>query len=237
MSLTFVTFKWAPPPGYRSSFKGEHVDVLRRMVRRHYQKPHRFVLITDDPTGVSEPDIEIFQLWSDFSTLRNPSGQRNPSCYRRLKLFAKNVGEWLGERFVCLDLDAVIVSNIEPLFADEDDFRIWRSTTNGNPYNGSMWALRAGARPEVWRDFDPHFSPAEAKRHGFYGSDQAWLGFKLGPSEKTWGPEDGVLSFRNDLKGGVTPPPPGAKIVFFHGAIDPWSPQAQRLPWVRANWK
>lgn len=233
--LTFVTFKWSPPPGYRSAFEGKHVDVLRRMVARHYRKPHRFVLVTDDPRGVHEKDVELFELWPDFSTLRNPSGIKNPSCYRRLKLFARNAGGWLGERFVCLDLDTVITADITPLFEEECDFRIWRSSTSGNPYNGSLWMLRAGARPQVWEDFDPSSSPFETKRAGFYGSDQAWIAHKLGRQERTWGPEDGVYSFRNDLKAGGLPV--DARIVFFHGAIDPWSSQAQRLPWVREHWR
>lgn len=234
--LVFVTFKWRAPIGYRSSFTGHHVDVLRRMVGRHYFGDHRFVVITDDASGITEPDVEIMELWDAYNWVPNPSGRKNPSCYRRLRLFARNVGEWLGPRFVCLDLDCVITGQLNPLFDNDDDFRIWRSATSGNPYNGSMWQLRAGSRPQAWENFDPQMSPRLTKASGLYGSDQAWMAYAL-PGAPTWGREHGVLSYRNDLHSGADPLPADARIVFFHGKIDPWSSSAQARPWVRDNWK
>lgn len=237
--LTIVTFKWKAPHAYRSKFSGHHVDVLRRMVRRHYQKPHRFVLITDDATDVTEPDIECFQLWPDFATVQNPSGRGNPSCYRRLRLFAPQPGKFLGERFVCLDLDAVITGDMAPLWDRPEEFLIWRSNTSGNPYNGSMFMLTAGARPSVWRDFDPALSPVETRRAGLYGSDQAWIAYNLGPSEPVWTSADGVFSYRFNVErhhGGRLPV--GARVVFFHGAGDPWDPPImKRSPWIAQHWK
>lgn len=236
--LTVVTFKWRPKPGYRSKFDASHVDVLRRMVRRHYPHPHRFVLITDDATGITEPDIEIFQLWQDFARVENPSGRGNPSCYRRLRLFAPEPGKFLGDRFVCLDLDTVIVGDLSPLWNVDDDFKIWKSATSGNPYNGSMFMLKAGARPSVWTDFDPVMSPIETRRAGLYGSDQAWIALALGPDEKVWTQADGVLSFRLSLEGKSGGVPDRARVVFFHGNGDPWDPAIQkRHPWVKAAWK
>lgn len=234
--LTVVTFKWRAPPGYRSTFEGRHVDVLRRMVARNYQRPHRFVCVTDDAKGIEERDVECFELWPDFSTVANPSGRKNPSCYRRLRLFAKSPGAFLGERFVVLDLDAVITGDMAPLWDRPDDFVIWKSSTAGNPYNGSMWLLTAGARPQVWRDFDPEVSPGETKAARLYGSDQAWIAHKLGPNEAVWTSADGVYSFRNEIQArGVLPA--GARVVFFHGKTDPWTAEAGRLPWVRDHYR
>jgi len=239
MTLSIVTFKWRSPPGYRSEFTGRHVDVLRRMVRRNYSDPHRFLCITDDPSGITEPDIEIYSLWPDLGTVRNPSGRalKNPSCYRRLRVFARNAGAWLGDRFVVLDLDTVIVGDMRPLWNRPEDFVIWRSATSGNPYNGSMVLHRAGTRPRLWEEFDPEHTPSETRRHGYYGSDQAWIAYCLGPNEATWTARDGVLSHRIDMK---TSPrlPVHAKIVFFHGRNDPWTPEVyNRTPWVREHWK
>ncbi len=235
--LTVVTFKWRAPAGYRSTFRGEHVDTLARMVRRHYAGPHRFVCITDDASGILDPDVEIFELWSDFGAVANPSGRKNPSCYRRLRLFARNTGDWLGDRFVCLDLDCVITGDLAPLWDVDDDFRIWRSTTSGNPYNGSMWMMKAGARPEVWEDFDPQLSPYQTSRAGYYGSDQAWLAYRLGSREATWGPEDGVHSYRSNLLPNGGRLPKDSRVVFFHGKFDPWDPEPQRLAWVREHYR
>lgn len=234
--LTFVTFKWKAPAGYRSSFGGAQVDTLARMIARHYQGPHRIVCVTDDASDITDPAVECFALWGDFSTLRNPSGGKNPSCYRRLRVFARNAGDWLGPRFCMIDLDAVILGDITPMFSGNHDFRVWRSTTPGNPYNGSLIYCRAGARPQLWEDFDAESTPVVTKRAGFYGSDQAWIGFRC-PREQTWGPEDGVFSFRNDLQSGRLDPPADARLVFFHGKTDPWSPAAQRLPWVQAHYR
>lgn len=235
--LTVVTFLWKPRPGYRSKFCTEHVNVLRRMVRRHYQGPHRFVLMTDDPTGITEPDIEIFELWHDFRSVENPSGRGNPSCYRRLRLFAPEPGAFLGERFVCLDLDSVLVGDMAPLWDRDEDFLIWKSGTSGNPYNGSMFMLKAGARPQVWTDFDPVWSPINTRRSGLYGSDQAWIAYCLGDKEETWTAEDGVLSFRLNIESRNGRLPDHAKIVFFHGNGDPWDPPIQkRYPWVKKAW-
>lgn len=234
--LTVVTFKWRAPPGYRSSFRAEHVETLQRMVARNYDRPHRFVLVTDDARGIHSPDVECFQLWNDFGTVPNPSGRRNPSCYRRLRLFAKEPGAWLGERFVCLDLDAVITGDLVPLWDGPEDFKIWKSATSGNPYNGSMWMLRAGARPQVWRDFDPAQSPGLTARAKLYGSDQAWIAYALGADEPTWSQADGVYSYRNDIQphGRL---PENARVVFFHGKHDPWGAEAQRLEWVRNHYR
>lgn len=235
--VTFIAFKWRPPQGYRSTFGPKHVDVLRRMIRRHYHGPHRFMLITDDHRGLEEEDIECRQIWDYLAKVPNPSGRGNPSCYRRLAMFASNVGEWAGERFCVLDLDMVITGDITPLFAGGEDFKIWKSTTVGNPYNGSMWMLRAGARTRVWEDFNEVLSPRATRAAGFFGSDQAWMALSLGPNEATWGPLDGVFSYRVELAPHNGRLPAGARMVSFHGRVDPWSAEAQRLGWVREHYR
>lgn len=234
--LTVVTFLWKPPEGYRSKYTTAHVDVLRRMVRRNYPHPHRFVLITDDPTGLQERDIEVFELWPDLGNLKNPNGSNNPSCYRRLRLFAPTPGKWLGERFVCVDLDTVIVGDLTPLWDRPEDFVIWKSPgARLNPYCGSMFMLRTGTRPRVWLDFDEETSPKMTRAANFFGSDQAWIALCLGPDEATWGPAEGAYSFRTEI--GSKPLPENARIVFFHGIPDPWDAGPQRRPWVRRNYR
>lgn len=233
--LTFVAFKWRPPSGYRSHFNAESVNTLARMIARHYSKPHRFVLITDDSSGVTEPGVEAFELWNDHWNVRNPSGRGNPSCYRRLRLFAPEPGKFLGDRFVCMDLDTVITSDITTLFDRPEDFVIWKSATSTNPYNGSMFMLRAGTRPQVWMDFDPVLSPLQTRRSGFFGSDQAWIAQCLGRDEAVWSKADGVLSYRLDVAKSNLPS--NARIVFFHGREDPWGREAQRLAWVKEAYR
>ena len=233
--LNICCFKWTPPAGYRSTFGPETVNVLQRMVARHYAAPHRFTCITDDPRGL-DPAVHIVPLWSDFATVPSPHGGHNPSCYRRLRVFAPDIAPILGERFVCLDLDTVIVGDLAPLFDRPEDFVIWGETDPRSFYNGSMTLHTAGARRQVWETFDPATSPAKAKAAGRFGSDQGWISYCLGRGEATWTRKDGVYSYRVHLKPQGGRLPADARMVMWHGHVDPWSPAAQQLDWVRAHW-
>jgi hypothetical protein len=234
--MEFVCFKWRAPAHYRSQFGPATVNTLWSMLRRHYHGPCRLTCITDDPKGINSA-VRIVPLWSDWGHLRSPHGDAYPSCYRRLKLFSEEAAEIIGPRFVVLDLDVVITNDITPLFAADVDFKIWGDTAKGTPYNGSLWMLKAGARPKVWHDFDPIESPKRSLALGYIGSDQGWLGAALGPGEAKWTTRDGVYSFRNHIQKAGFLLPANARMVIFHGAVDPWSPKAQRISWVRKHYR
>lgn len=233
--ITVVTFKWAAPPGYRSIFTAKHVNVLKAMVARHYQKPHRFVCVTDDAAGI---EAETIPLWTDYAHLVNPFGvRRGPSCYRRLKLFHPHAERIFGPRIVMMDLDVVVTGDLAPLFDRPEDFVIWGDTHPRTFYNGSFWTLKTGSLPEVWTDFDPVKSPLLAREAGHFGSDQGWLSYRLGAGRPTFGKADGIYSYRVHIApaGGVLPQ--NARLVVFHGKHDPWGPGAQRHAWVREHWR
>lgn len=235
--ISVVVFKWRKP-GYRSRFTAEHVNTMASMVRRHYRHPHRFICITDDPVGLDER-IEAFPMWKDHLDLLNPTfGKRGPNCYPRLRAFSRDFREIAGDRFVCLDLDAVIVGDLTPLWHRPEDFVIWECGRNGQ-FNGSMWMMSAGARSQVWDDFDPVTSPKKASKSGARGSDQGWIWYKLkGNREAVWRPSDGVLSFRDDLASGRKALPPHARIVFFWGLPKPWDKSAQQAaPWISEHYR
>jgi len=233
--LRVVTFKWKTP-GYRSTFSAKHVNTLRRMIERNYKREHEFVCVTDDFAGLDD-GIRRVPLWNDHATLRNPMGRHQPSCYRRLKLFSMEAKDIIGPRFVAIDLDVVILGDLRPIFDREEDFIMWGDTHPRTFYNGSLVMMTAGARREVWDDFDPMRSPALAKAAGHFGSDQGWISYRLGPGQPTWGMAEGVYSYRVHMEQGRKPIPDNAKIVVFHGKVDPWSPLAQRHRWVRENWR
>lgn len=236
MSLTIVTWRWTPRPGYRSTFGPETVNVLKKMVDRHYPDPHRFVCVTDDPAGI-DPGVEILPPWNDFVDVPSPHGGKNPSCYRRLRMFHPEIGKVFGDRFVSMDLDVVITSDLRPLWNRTEDFVAWGDTNPqpGSHYNGSMILMRAGSRPQVWNRFDPATSPQESLRARCWGSDQGWISYVLGGGEAKWGKHDGVYSFRNDLQ--KRPDlPANCRIVMWHGQHDPWSAFASRYPWVKTHY-
>lgn len=228
--ISVVTFKWATP-GYRAKFTSEHVNTLRRMVLRHYQAPHRFICITDDPAGL-DGGIEVVPLWDHHASVPNPTGGGRPSCYRRLKLFDPAMAEVIGDRFVMLDLDCVICGDLSPLFDRPEDAVFWKSPTNEWPYNGAMFMANTGARPQLWQDFDPLESPKLTQAAGYRGSDQAWISYKLGWNEATWTDRDGVYYYgkiRNRQS-----VPANARIIFTTGGSAPWT---LRHPWVRKHYR
>jgi hypothetical protein len=232
--LTFVSFKWRDRHS-KTQYTAEHANVLARMVARHYRKPHRFVLITDDPDGC---DCETYPLWLDAGDMKHPRGQGRPSCYRRLKLFEPETAQAFGSRIVQLDLDCVITADITTLFDRDEPFVGWRVTNGMKPrvYNGSIWMVEAGAFPHVWGDFDPETTPAKANGAGFIGSDQAVMAYMLGQDQAHWTADDGVLSYRLDRLA-HTDLPSHARIVFFHGPDKPWSRTIQgRHEWVARHW-
>lgn len=234
--LSVVCWKWQPPAGYRSSFGPEAVNVLRRMVARHYAKPHRFICVTDDARGI-DPEVGIVPLWSDHAAIPSPHGRGNPSCYRRLKMFSAEARELFGERFVSMDLDCVVTGDLAPIFDRDEDFMIWGDTSPRTPYNGSLILMTAGARRQVWDAFCPKTSPSAGLKLGYFGSDQAWIAAALGPDEAKFSHRHGVWSYRNQIAPQRGVLPADARLVMFHGRHDPWGEEPQRLGWVRANWR
>ncbi len=144
-----------------------------------------------------------------------------------------------------MDLDVVITDDLRPLLNRTEDFIAWKNPHPMWPYNGSMFMLTAGARPDVWESFDPKTSPAESHAANCRGSDQGWMSYVLGNGEATWGPEDGVYSFQDELvkrrRRMPIPPyplPSNARVVVFHGPVDPWSPGVGKLArWVKDHYK
>lgn len=232
--LTFVSWRWQPPVGYRSTYAPETVYALKDMISRNYSAPHRFVCVTDEPEALK--GVETIPLWPDLAHMKSPLGHSYPSCYRRLKVFAPDAGETFGSRLVSIDLDTVIVGDITSLFDRDEDIVLWGETDfpRKQHYCGSLWMLKTGTRPKVWTTFDPKTSPTLAWRAGARGSDQAWLSYALGPNEARWTKADGVYSFRKDIsKYPNYALPKNARLVSWHGKIDPWSFRAQQIPWVK----
>jgi len=219
--ITVVCWKWQQKK-YRSRFTHQHVRTLKSMVARNLQLDHQFVCVTDDATGMD--DIETIPLW-DWPDVVLPKGK--PNCYRRLRAFAPDAAEWLGERILSIDLDTVITGDITSLIDIPDDFKIWGDTAKNTAYNGGFWLMDAGARPRVYEDFNEK-APDITRSKGMVGSDQAWISYVLGPNESKWCTKDGVYSFRNHMGSGKEPLPDDARIVFFHGHYDPWDKNVQR---------
>ena len=205
------------------------------MVRRHLNIPHDFVCITDDPEGL-EPDVRVVPLWDDY--------RYDGYCFVRLKAFTEEMRDIIGPRFVWLDLDVVIVDDITPLLSTDADFKIWGVELRAQPYNGTMVLMNAGARPQVFDEFDIERYRRVLAEKKYGGSDQAWIAICLGEEEDVWTEEDGVYNYRDTISesapnntGGSLPE--NAKIISFNSVLfDPSMPDIQaRCPWVVEHWR
>lgn len=237
--ISFVTWKWHDPSSTRQRFRSKHVNVLFAMVHQHYPRPFRFICITDDAEGL-DPRIEAMPIPVGAiheSPLHNPQGPSFPNCYRRLWTFSREA-TILGERILSLDIDVVILGDVRPLVDRDEDFVGWCDKRFGwGKIAGGIYLLRTGSLPQVWEDFDPLTSPAEAFAAGNRGSDQGWMSFKMFPPAGKWSNGDGLTKI-NWTPARSHTAPHGARMVFTTGAKPPWSKETrQRYPWVRKVWQ
>jgi hypothetical protein len=236
--LTVATFKWKPLPGYRAKFRPWHVNRMEWMFRKHLHMPFEFVCITDDPAGLSS-SIRVIPLWDDLANVPNPHGPREPSCYRRLKLFSHEARGLVGERVLWIDLDMVLTGDVTPLFDRTEDVVLLSTDVPHIPVNGSLVLLTPGAHAEVWESFDPKTSPKLARKSGCYGSDQGWLAYCLKDTAAMWkaGPGgDGIYFFGQHMRRMGQRLPADARLVSMHGRGVPWGDYEQSLGWVRQHY-
>lgn len=212
--LTFVLWLW---DGWRPVYDARNVNATCRMIRANTHRQHRIVCFTDRPRGIVEceplplPELPFRMIGQH----RMSSNGARPNSYIRLKMFSPWAAAEFPGKIVSIDLDAVVCSNMDPLWTPED-FRI--NLGRASPYNGGMWMLRTGSRLQVWEQFSPRSLEITQKR-GFFGSDQAWIAHTI-PNEKTWSEADGVFHYSQSVR--TDRSIPGCKIMFCAGSIKPW---------------
>lgn len=188
------------------------------MMRRNLTIEHELCCVTDFPEGI-DPSIRIVEPPRDFENVRIGAwGPSRPQCLRRLAMFSPLAVKKFGKRFVSMDLDCVVLSNIDSLFQRTEKLVINRGSRAKWPYNGSMLMMTAGAHPEVYGDFTKERAQVASRK--FIGSDQAWLMFRLGSDKPTWGPEHGVDWWR--YKNGEQTDMGPVKLLFTPGPLKPW---------------
>lgn len=209
--LSICTWHWG------KKYSRDYVEKLRASVARNMKQEYKFCVFS--PQAEDEYLTKI------------------PGCFARLRMFDP---EWqqqhnLEGRIVCMDLDAVVTGQLDSLFDRPESFVILHGGNSENPcpYNGSLWMLRAGKRPDVWHDFS-------LKRAGLvpnheFPDDQGWFAHKI-PDAAGWKVgEDGVYCFQKPgwPKGDALPK--GARLVAFPGWRDP--SKFDHLDWIKDNWQ
>lgn len=223
MALVVCTFLWG------RKYDESYVAKWAAGLDRHLNQACRIICFTDSirslPDGVAQmqiPNTELLDI---------------KGCFARLRLFDPALQEKLGaDRIVCMDLDAVITGSLDALFNRPEPFLILQGANASNPcpYNGSLWSVKAGYRPDVWADFSLK-AAAQAPYHEF-PDDQGWLWHKM-PDAAGWkaGPESGVYAFKKPGWPGGDDLPSGARLVCFPGHRDP--SQFTKLGWVKEHWR
>lgn len=225
--LTVVTYWWG------TKYGAHEVRKLMAGLHRGMQEPFRFMAITDNVNR--EPDIPKWEIPEQDLHLT-----KIPGCLARLRLFdpewQQQNGILEGSRIVCIDLDVVVTGDLYPLLYRAENFMILQGANASNPcpYNGSIWMLRAGYRPDVWSDFS--LEAADKVKHAPFADDQSWFAHNL-PNAGGWqaGPSSGVYAFKKPGWPKGDDLPNGAALVAFPGWRSP--DKFTHLPWVREHWR
>jgi hypothetical protein len=233
--LDVVTWRWG------STFASDHVNRLASMLRRHLHLPHRLHCFTDDPEGL-DSGILTHPAPDPYPNMVAGKGDSSRSCFRRMRMYDRDMGTLVGPRILHLDLDVVIVDDVTPLFDRPEPLVVYDMENRKGrvSYNPSALLMDAGVLHHMREEFgrDPRGTWQRAKEGGWTMSDMAVLGLYAAPLRPpTWGRADGMLAHYRDTRHRPDLPG-GARVVLFYGDGRPWDAIAQaRCPWVAEHWR
>ncbi len=224
----------------------EYVNRLYAMVRRHLSGAFDFVCLTDDASGIR---AEVQCLPIPPLSLQLKPGQRD-GAWKKLTTFEADLHGLRGTALF-LDLDVVIVGSLDDFFSLPGEFliirdypRFWRFGTRiiGN---SSVYRFTLGAHADVLAYFRGHLD--EVLKH--HRNEQHFLSHFLHRQGKlAYWPGAWCPSFKyqcipawpsNYWRAPFVPQ--GARIVIFHGEVNPPDALAgrrnKRLHYIRpARW-
>jgi hypothetical protein len=229
-----------------TKYGAEYVNRLYAMVHRHLRGPFRFVCLTDSPHGLRR-EVECLPI----PELALPDGLPERG-WKKLTTFEADLHGLRGTALF-LDIDIVIVDDITPFFEQPGEFLIihdwkrpWRVTGNS-----SVYRFRLGAHADVLAKFRAESAAMRAR----FRNEQAYLSAVLHEQGKLrYWPAEWCASFKyhsiprfplNYLRAPAIPP--GARVVVFHGVVNPPDALAGRsnghwrrpraTPWIASHWR
>jgi hypothetical protein len=223
----------------------EYVNRLYAMVRRHLRGDFRFVCLTDSSAGV-RGEVQCLPI----PPLALPEGIPERG-WTKLTTFSADLHGLRGTALF-LDLDVVIVNDITPFFEQPGEFLIihdwkrpWRITGNS-----SVYRFELGSHPEVLERFRVEHESIRARLR----NEQAWLSeYMQQQGVLSYWPREWCASWKYHCVprwpfNHFVPPsvPTGARILVFHGVINPpdalagrsthaWR-RARPAPWLAQHW-
>lgn len=205
-----------------SKYPRHYVDILRRSVKHHLTKEHRFVCLTDNARHYPEIDtVDITSL-------------NLPRWWSKMALFCPEIRG--AGRVLYLDLDMVVCGDLAPLLEVENEFAICENFTRlgGNSiwpclYGSCAMVFQNGWGLNIWNQFwnDRHALMDECAATG----DQMAIQM-LHPHAALLQPllpANFFLHYR-DLG---PEQPEGTSVVVFGGRRNPDNCD---IEWVRSHW-
>ena len=240
-----ICMKWGDKYG------SEYVNRLYNMVSRHLTLDFQMVCLTDDSTG-----IDLAVQCYPIPEMDLPAGPERG--WKKLTTFKPELYDLKGVALF-LDIDIVIVDNIDVFFTYKAEYedsvviirdwkKPWRMIGNSSVYR---FNVGMGTYPDLLANFERNFdSIRQQVRH-----EQAYLSNYLREHHhlEYWD-KDWCVSFKyqcmaptplNFLRAPTLPE--GAKIVIFHGEINPpdaikggggkWYRHVKPSPWLKEHWQ
>lgn len=228
-------------------YGAEYVNRLYSMVKRNLTYDFKMVCFTDDEAGIID-EVQCFPI----PEINIPSNLPE-RMWKKLTTLKEDLYGLKG-RALFLDLDIVIVDNIDCFFEIDGEFRIikdhsWRSWRITG--NSSVYRFDIGKHGYVFEDFIANFDNV-IKQHR---NEQEYLTHAINNKGKLqYWPKEWCPSYKYDCNSRFPLSiwrkpiiPEGAKIIIFHGEINPhkavkggwgkWYRYVQPAPWVEKYWK
>lgn len=232
-------------------YGSDYVARLHSMVRRHTQRPLRFVCFTDDVASAVPDGVELKPL----PPIDLPERVRWLP-WRKISLWQKTLADLEGD-VLFLDLDLIVTGSIDGFFdhAPDSTFCVAHNWSQPDKRigNTSTYRFRVGSHPYIYEKLMAQPEAVLAR----YRNSQTYISSEIGEME-FW-PESWCVSFKHSLLPRwplnfllVPKLPPEARVVAFTGKPDPddardghWPSKwyqkvykrVRRVPWIAEHWQ
>lgn len=175
-----------------SKYGANYVNTLYSMVKRNLTLPFEFVCFTEDPRDL-DPEIRVEEL---------PNINSAHGWWYKMSMFNPNLP--LKGNLLFIDLDVIIFKNIDKLFTYEPGkFCIIRDFNRSlrkdwKKFNSSVFRLRTGQFPNVWRDFTENSQNMIARYHG--DQDVIYHYISQMPTSFLFWPDEWIQSYKWEMR-------------------------------------
>jgi hypothetical protein len=226
----FICTKWG------NKYPSAEVNRLYRALQRVSPGPFTLHCLTDDPEGI-QPEVRVWPI-PDLPVIGNDVMNRG---WRKLTLFSPAMRGQIRGKVLYLDLDVILLESLEDFFRGDTPFAVIRDykrfrRRNLRTGNTSVFLYDAGRDYGVY-DRLIELGPDVRQR---FRNEQEFLTdvmWRLGVL--AYWPPDWCVSYKYHCVPAFPfslwrepSPPPGARILVFHGRPKP----AEALQGIGAKW-